>query len=495
MLRIALLLICTRALQGYAEKCGKPGAFYLKFLPVTHAVVVPDSTAEFGGRCFAKLSVELTETETEFVVGIQGEYKQKWYCNEFVILSTGKSGAFVHVKWNTLYSHRWPKSGLSDLEMSYMRKKGVRVLLSCSSMEYWFGSTAMTLSAFFGGFGTDPNVPIFGSKVPDYMFKANLEWAEKMIGHRHELRPEDNVMEIDKNDIKSGTTLGLYRFDGINTLIELGSGSRLGHVAVTLWHGGELYVVESKHSWAWPTQGIQMNKWEDWLIYAHNADNNVVLLPLRDKYQQEFDESKAWEWFRQLNGQPYGFHNFVFGWIDTKDQNTPKLLDWYFVSMVLSHIERYRPEAVRAMFIEAFNLRLGTKAQSMADVWEELYQRDMEPGDLLSMVEKESWEYSDGHNYVCSAFVTSVYKQAGLFGDLAIESTEFTPKDLYELDIFDISGTKIPRGCEGSAYKGYCQIMGKVKLDLGRVGYVKPYAHMNESCPTVGPDYERAKGC
>jgi hypothetical protein len=49
----------------------------------------------------------------------------------------------------------------------------------------------------------------------------------------------------------------------------------------------------------------------------------------------------------------------------------------------------------------------------------------------MAVVEEEGWEYSDGKSYVCSCFVTGIWKSAGIFGDLKIHSTEFTPRDIY----------------------------------------------------------------
>lgn len=56
--------------------------------------------------------------------------------------------------------------------------------------------------------------------------------------------------------------------------------------------------------------------------------------------------------------------------------------------------------------------------------------------ELMAMPEKEGWIYEgieprDGRSYVCSCFVTAVYKAAGIFDDMEIESTEFSPKDVY----------------------------------------------------------------
>jgi len=57
--------------------------------------------------------------------------------------------------------------------------------------------------------------------------------------------------------------------------------------------------------------------------------------------------------------------------------------------------------------------------------------------ELMSMPEIEGWVYSDGRSYVCSCYVAGLWKAAGLFGDNYIEATEFTPKDVYQINFFD----------------------------------------------------------
>ena len=47
---------------------------------------------------------------------------------------------------------------------------------------------------------------------------------------------------------------------------------------------------------------------------------------------------------------------------------------------------------------------------------------------------------------MCSSFVVAVYKEAGLFGDLDVQATEFTPRDLYELDFFN-NTAPVPHNC------------------------------------------------
>lgn len=71
---------------------------------------------------------------------------------------------------------------------------------------------------------------------------------------------------------------------------------------------------------------------------------------------------------------------------------------------------------------------------------------------VMAMPEKDGWIYSgsrprDGLSYVCSSYVVAVLKAAGVFGDLEINATELTPKDLYQLDIYD-KNYKRPEICE-----------------------------------------------
>jgi hypothetical protein len=55
------------------------------------------------------------------------------------------------------------------------------------------------------------------------------------------------------------------RLDGIDPMIMYGSGSHTGHSVMALRMEGELYIVESQDGWYWPREGIQKNKWSDWI--------------------------------------------------------------------------------------------------------------------------------------------------------------------------------------------------------------------------------------
>ena len=72
--------------------------------------------------------------------------------------------------------------------------------------------------------------------------------------------------------------------------------------------------------------------------------------------------------------------------------------------------------------------------------------------DVMAMNEKDGWEYygeqpRDGLSYVCSAYVTALWKAGGLFEGLSINATEFTPRDVYALNFFEADPTKLPEAC------------------------------------------------
>lgn len=124
-----------------------------------------------------------------------------------------------------------------------------------------------------------------------------------------------------------------------------------------------------------------------------------------------------------------------------------------------------------------------------------MFQRNLTIGQVFAMPEQDSWVYSDGPSMVCSSFVAAVWKAGGLFDGLDVQATEFTPRDVYQTNFFDLKYKK-PSIC---AHDGlpYCQIMGKFRMDVTDDGYstIDPYAHMYETCPSMAPLYERTPGC
>jgi len=76
-----------------------------------------------------------------------------------------------------------------------------------------------------------------------------------------------------------------------------------------------------------------------------------------------------------------------------------------------------------------------------------------------------------------------------------INGPEFTPRDIYTLDIFDKNYQK-PEACvKADPDQPYCQILGKYRMTHPGFSSVKPYSNMAEHCPSVAPQYPRPDGC
>ena len=107
------------------------------------------------------------------------------------------------------------------------------------------------------------------------------------------------------------------RLDGVDPLIMYGTGSTIGHCTMTVWFDDELYVIEAMENVFWPIKNVQRNKYRDWIKMARDADYHVAHLSLTQSARSRFNETAAKEFFFRTEGLPYGFHNFLYGWIDS----------------------------------------------------------------------------------------------------------------------------------------------------------------------------------
>jgi hypothetical protein len=220
-------------------------------------------------------------------------------------------------------------------------------------------------------------------------------------------------------------------------------------------------------------------------------------LPLKEEVRVKFDVEAAIKWFLTMEDHPYGFHNFLFGWIDTPDSSLPEIIEQEVLLLLFGTLGKISKPVNDIIIGEGLNLRLGTKGLSIAQAVAEAARRNISFEELIALPEIDGWEYSVGPNYVCSSFVIAFYKAGGIFGDLEINATEFTPKDLYQLNIFDRSyKERRPQICkETDPDLEYCQIMGKYKITLPGYSSISPYNKMNENCPSVAPHYFRPDNC
>lgn len=135
-----------------------------------------------------------------------------------------------------------------------------------------------------------------------------------------------NFVDIDESMVKSGDFFGVTRLDGLNPLIMYGTGSHIGHCTTALRFDDGLYIVESQGAAFWPVQGIQRTPFAQWIQQTRERDMAVIWLPLSDEAAARYDLDKARAYFYSMEGLPYGYHNFLFGWIDTFRDNLPPLM-------------------------------------------------------------------------------------------------------------------------------------------------------------------------
>mmetsp|Transcript_4433 Transcript_4433/g.6538 ORF Transcript_4433/g.6538 Transcript_4433/m.6538 type:complete len:296 (-) Transcript_4433:154-1041(-) len=285
------------------------------------------------------------------------------------------------------------------------------------------------------------------------MMEANKEFLKWAIDWDLEKRTTPKV-EIDENLIHSGDWLPVTRFDGLDPMIMYGSGSHVGHSVMALWfeeeEGRELYIIESQDGWYWPVHRVQRNRFSEWIKMAEDASFHVAHMPLSDEMRTKFNETAAQEFFFKTEGLPYGYHNFLYGWIDTPNDNLPVMLPIDFVQVAFSILERFDRNTTDIFFSAALNKRLGTTGLNISEINAAAKEQDKTIPDLWAEVEQDGWIYDsfyhDGESMVCSSYVAAAWKAGGIFGDIDINAVEFTPKDLYQLKIFNPAPTR-PQAC------------------------------------------------
>jgi hypothetical protein len=355
-------------------------------------------------------------------------------------------------------------------------------------------SVLMTLELFDGNNPkmADDNVKFIGEK---------MQW----------LMPtrDPGIVQLAESDLQAGDYLAILRLDGLDPLIMWGTGGHTGHTAILIEFDDGLYVCESTDTMQanssftyWPPPyGIIRTPYQQWIKQAQAADFMVAVLRLSPEYQKQWDNDKAVAFFKQVEGMPYGWHNFIYTFLDTEYNNLPRPVTPDLMEQVIGMAEPRIPfdskASIYSMVIQGLNHRLGTSCTTMNCVYNFIDPLGESLFNVASMPEQDAWTYpGNGCPYdqcrsmVCDVFVMEVYQNAGL--QLPVfQATEQTPKDTYELEIFDAHWRR-PNACiEADPDLPYCQVLGRYQLTLNNFNARAPYANMNEKCPAVAPTYMR----
>jgi len=82
-----------------------------------------------------------------------------------------------------------------------------------------------------------------------------------------------------------------------------------------------------------------------------------------------------------------------------------------------------------------------------------------------------------------------------MLGDLKIQATEITPKDIYQMDVYNVTKPRPQQCIDADPTLPYCQILGKYRFELPGYSSIALYDNMNNHCESVGPAYYRPPGC
>jgi len=222
-------------------------------------------------------------------------------------------------------------------------------------------------------------------------------------------------------------------------------------------------------------------------------------MPLSAESRAKLDETKMQQWFRTVEGLPYGYHNFLYGWVDTPQDNWPKVLGKDLVPTVFALLERFDKNTTDIFFSAAVNKHLGTEGLGISALAHEAGKRGLMLSDAMAIVEQDGWKYSgeyhDGLSMVCSSFVVNFWKSGGLFGNLNIAGQEWGPKDVYQVDVFDKNYQRPAQCVQADPNQPWCQLLGKYRMTFPGFSSIPMYDHMNEKCPSIAPDFARPAGC
>lgn len=461
------------------------------------AASAANSHPQWKGACFYNNTAWLefhNKTGSQFGGGtlhLKVSNAHSWTCMDLYIFATPYRVTwdyYILAREHTLEFKEWE----SKAEYEHVKRSGVSIFLMQAGV-------LGTLQALWDVF------PLFTNTA--WGESSNVGFLKKHMGASFEERPQPWVTNISSDDIHSGDFIAISKIRGrwgaFETLEKWVTGAYAGHTAVCLRDSeGKLWVGESGHEDEEGQDVIVILPWDEWWDFELNKDGanpHIALLPLRADLRAKFNETAAWEYARSMTGRPYGYHNLIFSWIDTLSGNYPSPLDAHLVASVMTIWNQMQPAYAASLWNEALNKRLGTKGLGLPEVLVEVERRGSSFGELLAIPEQDDWVYSDGKSTSCVAYVLEMYKEAGLFGELAksIEVTEFTIKDAYTLNFFETNLSRLPKWCnDGDTIKlPFCQVRGRYRMELPGYNTMDIYSHMNERCPTLPPKYYRPRGC
>lgn len=285
----------------------------------------------------------------------------------------------------------------------------------------------------------------------------------------------------------------------------------------------DLFMIESTAKDVyWDVNGIQATSFEQWVEWAAQADYNSFVAPISDEHHERINSNIGdfMTWFSTIVGADYGYSNFLMSWLDDVKNNFPCIdgkdyhgkpykwcTNYHHLELLVLAFEKFLPSMAQKLMLQAVTLRAGSlteeekissaKTNSLSfsqAVHRARTNKKIESNSLeiFTIPEDDSWRYVGTRfdvpdqriqSNVCCVFVCNFYKHTGLFDGKEVNCSEFTNRDITGVEFYHKTQP---------AYS----LIGKYNV-MPDNGYNtrKPYDHMFESCPTVGPNYEQPERC
>ena len=278
-----------------------------------------------------------------------------------------------------------------------------------------------------------------------------------------------------------------------------GTGSHIGHTAVFLDTKDGPYIYEStgsnpfgKNYWP-PPYGFIRTPYQTWFKYAKNASYDVTIIKIKQKYSTMVTKNMdtIYKWWELNKGTSYGYQNFLWGWIDTPNQNFPEKLSSDLLIMTISFLFRNNilEKHLNKFIVEPLNQRLGyyfkeNQNYNWTGILNWSYKNNYPIFNLWTLPELDEWKYNGKYSRVCDSFVLTIFKLVGIIPD-DIQVSEFSPRDLYLVELWE----------QWSNVMDDYPVLGENKIFLPNFNSISLYSHMNEKCPTIPIEYYRPSNC
>ncbi|KAF4674031.1 hypothetical protein FOL47_009822 [Perkinsus chesapeaki] len=405
---------------------------YFSFMPRYLTTLRGDTlTQSFEGRCFKEISISSALVGSALTISVGCYNPISWFCEETLIFGNADEFISKTMLMKGVKKFVWPSGGRIPFDEK-VHVFDFRIPLA----------TALTAV---------PTTLLYLKSRSNVM--GFLARFAKIVMDK---RDNEITVSLGEIDAAPGDVFLLTQQHGLESTILVLGGSLVDHVATVLRDPttDELYVVESDRA------GVSKLPLKDYIAANSGRYKNLVHLPLGERYRKSFDNDKAWQLFVDVfEGFDYGWESFFFAGVDTREDNYPCLpmdgfktcLTWQLLEVILGFMERYKVTKgkLEQYFLQGFRHRLNTTEKLNLSQLIKIADATLPGGaaTLPTIPERDEWLYDKkrfgvptrGPARVCSAMACEMLRAGGALGDKTLNCAEFSPFDIYSLNIFNDS--------------------------------------------------------